>query len=354
MLGLAGGIAGGVAALRLGEPGEPPVAASPPAGTATPSAPVGLRSTVDRVLPAVVTVLAQLPSERLEDGRVLERQNVGSGVIVSDDGHVITNFHVIEGAAEIAVVLATGEVRPARPLADDSPFTDLAVLVTPQQGLRKLDFGDSGALRAGDPVLAVAGGLLGYDHTVSAGIVSATGRAWPRNGVVLEDLVQTDAAVNHGNSGGALVDIEGRLVGLLTTVVRADASGQAVEGVAFAQSSDSLEPVVSQIIREGEFPRPRIGIERLDQHVEISPELAQERGLPVTQGALVLAPAKGSPARAAGIEEGDIVVAMNGVGVDFDNPLPNLLKRLQPGVDAELVVLRGDRQLLITISPWQE
>lgn len=360
LLSLTGGIAGGFVADRLNDD-PPPVAAAVAPPSAQPSAQPPtqpsererVRTAVERASPAVVTVLADLPAEQLPDGRVREQQNIGAGVVVSEAGDVITNFHVVDGADAVTIVLATGERRPARRVGDDSPFTDLAVLKVPPQGLRVAAFGDSDALRRGDPVLAIAGGLFGFEHSVSEGVVSATGRTWPRNGVLLEDLVQTDAAVNHGDSGGALVNLDGELVGLITTVVRSDANGQVVQGVAFAQSSNSLRPVIEAIISAGVFPRARPGIERPGrQHLEISPALAEERGLPVSFGALVVAPEPGSPAEAAGILPGDIVVGMNGVAVDFDNPLPNLLKRLPRGADAELLVVRGERQLLFTLSPW--
>ncbi len=362
LLGFSGGVGGGLVAGRLD---RPPAAVAEPAGTPSASAATAttattaadrVRSALDSVLPAIVTVVVELPSQRLADGRLLERRNIGSGVVVSDAGHVITNFHVVDGAEQIRVILATGEQRPATPLSDDSPFTDLAVLLVPPGGLRTASFGDSAALRSGDAVLAIARGRLSdAAQTVSAGVISSLGRAWARNGVILEDLVQTDAAVNPGDSGGALINLDGEFVGLLTTVVRTDASGRAVQGVAFAQSSNSLRPVVERIVERGAYPRARPGIERPGrQHLEISPELAVEQGLPVLFGALVVAPAPGSPAEAAGLRPGDIVVAMNGIAVDFDNPLPNLLKRLAAGADAELLMVRDSRELLITVSPWAE
>ena len=354
LLGFSGGLAGGFVA-GVGDRAEEAAPAAAPAPSPVPDEGERVRSALDRVLPAVVTVLANLPPEQLPDGRMREQQNVGSGIVVSDAGHVITNFHVIDGAQTISVVLDTLEERPAILLSDDSPFSDLAVLLVPPQGLRIAAFGDSAALSRGEAVLAIAGGLFGFEHSVSTGIVSALNRSWPRNGVILEDLVQTDAAVNHGDSGGALINLDGEVVGLLTTVVRNDPAGRAVEGVAFAQSSNALRPAVEAIMATGTYARPRPGIERPgQQHIEISPALAADRGLPVPAGALVLAPAPGSPAEAAGVQPGDIVVAMNGVAVDFGNPLPNLLKRLPRGADAEFLIVRGGAQLAITVSPWEE
>ena len=351
-IGFGGGVGGGLVADRISGDDPAPQIAVPPS---EPSEGDRLRAAIALVLPAVVTVIAELPPQQLDDGSILEQQNIGSGIVISDEGHVITNFHVVTGAEEVSILLVTGERRSAVAVWDDSPYTDLAVIRVSPQGLRKAQFGDSTALTPGDTVVAITGGSLGLQHSVSAGIVSALGRTWPRNGVILEDLVQTDAAVNHGDSGGALVNLNGEVVGLITTVVRRDAAGRTVEGVAFAQSSNSLAAVVESIVSRGRFLRPRPGIERPGiHHLELSPAFSEEQGFAVSFGALVLAPEPGSPAELAGVLPGDIVVALNGVAVDFVRPLPNLFKDLAPGADAELSILRGARQLRITISPWRE
>jgi 2-alkenal reductase len=267
---------------------------------------------------------------------------------------VVTNFHVVQGAASLAIVLATGEERPARIVGDDSPFADLAVLAVPPQGLRSATLGDSAALRIGDPVVAVTGGAITPGNAATVGVVSGTRRAWARPGVILEDLVQTDAAVNSGDSGGALVDLRGEVVGILTTVVRDTPNGRAIQGVSFAQSSNSLRVAIESIARTGSSLRPRLGIERFSQHIEVTPTLAQQQGLPVEYGALVTSVAANSPAAAAGLRAGDIVVGMNGVPVDFENPLVNLLKRLRPGENADLLVVREGAGLRVTVTPRVE
>ncbi|HJM90223.1 MAG TPA: trypsin-like peptidase domain-containing protein [Dehalococcoidia bacterium] len=357
-LGLGAGFVGGLVAVQF-DSDEPAAVVTPAAPTAiaTEAPADDIRTAIQSALPAVVTVLVDFAPELLEDGRIRERRSVGSGFVINDLGHIVTNFHVIDGAQAITVILGTGEERPAVIAGHDSPFTDLAVLQIASQGLRSARFGDSDALVMGDVVAAVSGTLLGttFDPSVSTGVVSALGRSWPRNGVILEDLVQTNVAVNHGDSGGALIDVHGDVIGLLTTVVRSDPSGLAVQGVAFAQSANSLRMIVESIAARGSFLRPRPGIERPNlQHIEISPELAATEGLPVTFGALIIEPRAGSPAEAAGIRAGDIVVGMNGIAVDFDNPLPNLLKRLSPGATADFFVLRNGRELLIPVSPWLE
>lgn len=350
-VGLSAGAAGGILGARLTDSGDSTEAPAP-----TPSSDVQerIRAAVDRVLPNVVLIIANLPNAQDEQGRTIERQNVGSGVVVSQDGHILTNSHVVSGASTISVYLSTGEQRPARLVADDAPFTDLAVLSVEPQGLRQIAFGASSALNPGDMVVAVTGGagVFGPGNAVSTGVVSARDRMLPRSGVTFENLIQTDAAVNSGDSGGALVNLNGEFVGLITTVVRDAGSGVPVEGVAFAQSSDSLRPIVSDIVRTGRHPRPRIGIEYPDrQHEEVTPELAAERGLPVAAGAFVTAVPAGSPAASSGVQLGDIVIGVNGAEVTLQQPMVNLLKLLPRGARVDLTILRGGRQISISMVP---
>ena len=353
-VGLAGGLVGGLAATQLSED-DPPPEASPAAVTATSGLTntfdARIREAVDRVIPAVVTVRVVLPERADESGARIESTNVGSGIVISEQGHVLTNFHVVDGAATLSVVLATGEERPAQLVSDDSPFADLAVLRIAPAGLRVASLGDSGALRPGDTVVAVRGGAITPGNSIALGVVSGTGRVWARNNALLEDLVQTDAAINNGDSGGALVNLDGEVIGLLTTVVREGPGGVQIEGVTFAQSSNSLRPAIDDIVARGFHPRARLGIERVSQHAEITPEVAEAQGFSVPVGAFVRAVAPGSPAADAGIQPGDIVVGLNGVAVDLENPLVNLLKRLETGAPAELAVLRGNEQLVFDIAP---
>ena len=370
--GAAGGVAGGaaVAILDGGDGAQAPPAATAPAAAspdgapalAAPEAasPAGEASTpldaaIRRALPAVVTVFADGPPGLDAEGRPTRQRNVGSGVVIDGAGHVLTAYHVVEGAEAIRVLIGAGEVRAAALVSHDSPYSDVAVLAIPPRGLRSIGLGDSDALRPGEPVAAVGGSVISRGNTVKAGVVSGLGRSWVRNGVVLEDLVQTDAAINHGDSGGALVNARGEVVGLLTTVVRATPNGLAIEGVAFAQSSNSLRPIVEDIVALGVHPRPRLGIERpFRQHLEVTPELAAERGLAVGLGALVTAVEPGSSAAAAGVLAGDVIVEVNGEAVDLERPFVNLLKALAPGEAAALTVVRGERRFVIPVSPRLE
>lgn len=303
-----------------------------------------IRSAVDRVLPNVVLVLADTE----------ERRNVGSGVVVSPNGHILTNSHVVRGATEVSIVLANGNERPARLIADDWPYTDSAMLQVAPQNLRQVAFGSSAALKPGDLVISVSGGTgaFGGGNAVSLGVVSGINRYLPRAGHTLEDLIQTDAAVNNGDSGGALINLSGEFVGLTTTLIREGPGGVEITNVGFAQAADALRPIAGGMISNGTFPRNRPGIEMPDeQHLEISSELAARRQLPVQAGALIVAPAPNSPAARAGIVAGDIVAGVNGVAISFDLPLVNILKRVPRGQRLDLAIIRDGRTLTVQIAP---
>jgi 2-alkenal reductase len=351
VVGLIAGLGGGVLGARLTDSDGP---TADEEATPEPDVQARVRAAVDRVLPNVVLILADLPTVQDAQGRTVERQNIGSGVVVSQDGHILTNSHVVSGATTIAVFLPNGEQRPARLIADDAPFTDSAMLQVEPRGLRQIAFGASASLKPGETVVAVTGGggIFGPGNAVTTGVVSAVSRILPRDGVTFEDLIQTDAVVNSGDSGGALVNLSGEFVGLLTTVVRDTGSGVPAEGIAFAQSSDSLRAIVSDIVRTGRHYRPHIGIEFPNrQHLEVTPELAAERGLPVQEGALVVTVPQGSPAAAAGLQAGDIVVGVNGAAVSSQQPMVNLLKLLPRGARVDLVLLRGGRQVSVSVTP---
>ncbi len=303
--------------------------------------------------------MVDLPAVPQEDGRVLESQNFGSGIVASTDGHILTNFHVVDGAAAVWVVLQTGERRPALIVADDSPFNDIAILVTDPTGLRTASLGDSDRLELGEPLAAITSGVITFENQVKLGVFSARQSTFPREGVLWLDMLQTDAAVNNGDSGDALVNLSGEVVGLLTTVVR-QSGGRPVDGVAMAHSSSSIRPLVDAVVSTSVNPRPRIGVERVNsQHLLLSPQLIaaleEETGvpaeLPVSDGALIVSVAAGSPAEQAGILPGDVVVGVDGIAVDLDTPFVNLLAFAVVGEELELFVVRGEEQLVIRVVP---
>lgn len=360
--GLVGGFAGGVIALQLDDDPalpEPSVAAPVTSTALPPTEDQRLREAIARVLPAVVTIVVDLPDEVRDGVGVVERRNFGSGIVVSGAGHVITNFHVIEGAQQVTVVLQDGERRPAQVIADDAPFTDLAILVTDPTGLRAASLGDSRSLELGEPVAAISSGLITFENQVKLGVLSARVGQFPRDGVLLLDMLQTDARINNGDSGGALVSADGEVVGLLTVVVR-ESEGRQIDGVSIAHSAESIRSIVEAVVATNVNPRARIGIERVNsQHVLLSAELVEALNgddetaveLPVSEGALIVNVDPGSPADLAGVTTGDIVVGVDGLQVDGSQPFANLLAFAQVGVGLDLFVVRGDEQLVISVVP---
>jgi Do/DeqQ family serine protease len=266
--------------------------------------------------------------------------SLGSGVIVSADGYVLTNYHVVDGADEIALVLSDGRQLSARIRGAD-PDSDLAVLKTEATGLPSITFGAPDSMQVGDPVLAI-GNPFGFGNTVTAGIVSALGRN--HLGVNrFEDFIQTDAAINPGNSGGALVDTSGNLVGINSTIY--SQSGGSM-GIGFAIPVSLARTVLEQIIRDGEVTRGWLGIEPQALDREIADALALKHA----EGVLIRGLQRGGPADRAGIHLRDVIVDIGGKATP---DVPQLLARiaeLKPGSSARLTVWRDGRQQQVEVT----
>jgi serine protease DegQ len=245
---------------------------------------------------------------------------LGSGVIVSPEGLILTNFHVIEGADDIQVLLNDGKTHKAQVVGTD-PESDLAVLKIKADKLPAITFGLMDNLRVGDVVLAI-GNPFGVGQTVTMGIVSALGRS--HLGInTFENFIQTDAAINPGNSGGALVDAEGHLVGINSAIYSRTGGSH---GIGFAIPVSSAKAIMEQIIQTGSVTRGWIGVEAQ----EISPELADSFGLPDTDGALIAGVVRGSPADVAGIRPGDVLLAVDGKVVRDPQAMLDLIAALKP------------------------
>jgi serine protease DegQ len=274
------------------------------------------------------------------DERPREVSNLGSGVIVSANGYILTNHHVVEAADEIQVALADGRTLPARVVGAD-PETDLAVLKIDAGDLPAIIFAQIDSLKVGDWVLAV-GNPFGVGQTVTAGIVSALGRS--RLGInTFENFIQTDAAINPGNSGGALVDAAGNLVGVNSAIYSRTGGSQ---GIGFAIPVSIARQVMEQIILSGSVTRGWVGIEVQD----LTPELAESFSLKSAEGALIAGVLKGGPADAGGIRPGDILLAVNGNKVSNSASLLNLIAALKPGDNTQLTVLRKQQSLDLKIQ----
>jgi serine protease DegQ len=280
----------------------------------------------------------QFFGDRLED-EPQRAASLGSGVIVSPKGYILTNHHVVEAAEEIEVLLADGKKLKAKAVGSD-PEIDLAVLQVEGAQLPAITFGDADALRVGDVVLAI-GNPFGVGQTVTMGIVSALGRGLGVN--TFENFIQTDAAINPGNSGGALIDTAGNLVGINTLIY--SRSGGAV-GIGFAIPASSAKHVMEQIIQTGSVVRGWIGVEAQ----EITPEIADSFRLGSTNGVLLAGILRGGPADRAGLKPGDILLAIEGKPVKDPNSMLNLVAALVPGKSASIRLRRESKEMDVQIA----
>jgi serine protease Do len=264
---------------------------------------------------------------------------LGSGVVVNADGTILTNHHVIDGAEKIQVELSDRRTFTARLVGSD-PASDLAVIRIDAKGLAPLPLGDSGKTRVGDVVLAF-GNPLGVGQTVTMGIVSAKGRATGLGDGSFEDFLQTDAPINQGNSGGALVNTRGELVGINSQIL--SPSGGNI-GIGFAIPAQMAGNVMAQLVDHGKVRRGQLGV--IVQGV--TSDIARSLGLPEVKGALVSTVSDGSPAEAAGLKRGDVITAMNGEPVTDSNNLRNRVAGTLPGTTVTLRVVREGEEKTLT------
>jgi serine protease Do len=270
----------------------------------------------------------QTPRDSLERG-------LGSGVIVTSDGYVLTNHHVVDGAEEITVDLTDNRTLKAKLVGSDQ-LSDLAVLKIDLANLPVLPPGDSDRVRVGDVVLAV-GNPLGIGQTVTSGIISAKGRATGLSDGSFEDFLQTDAAINRGNSGGALVNTNGELIGINSQIL--SPSGGNI-GIGFAIPANMAKNVMDQLIKSGKVRRGKIGV----TIQQVTSDIASSLGLKDVRGALVNGVEQGGPAERAGIQRGDVIVGLNGQPVDDSNSLRNRIAGTQPGNEVNVTFLRNGKE----------
>ncbi|MDB5749367.1 MAG: 2-alkenal reductase [Massilia sp.] len=352
-----------VAALRPDWLGRPPVQV--PVGPGASAVPVlqaqsgpptaSYREAAGRAMPAVVNILTSKASRETHpilkdpffrrffgDRLPPEEQlsSLGSGVIVSGEGYIITNFHVVEGADQIEVGLADGRKAAARIVGTD-PETDLAVIRIAERNLPVMVLGEPDDARVGDVVLAI-GNPFGVGQTVTMGIISAVGR----NNLHInhfENFIQTDAAINFGNSGGALVDIQGNLLGINSAIY--SQTGGSV-GIGFAIPVSTARDVLESIIKHGQVVRGWIGIESQD----ITPELADSFGLARKSGAIIAGVVRNSPADRAGVRPGDILLAVEGKTITNTGEMLKLIAGLAPGAKARLKLMRQNRESTVSVT----
>jgi S1-C subfamily serine protease len=266
----------------------------------------------------------------------------GSGVLFTPDGLILTNSHVVEGAGALTVVMTDGRSAPADRIGQDAD-TDLAVIRIDGSALPFATLGDSRAVRVGQIAIAI-GNPYGFHHSVTAGVVSALGRSLrARSGRLMDDIIQTDAALNPGNSGGPLVTTRGEVIGVNTATILP------AQGLCFAIASNTARFVASRLLRDGRIRRSYVGL--AGQTVPIPRTVARENQLAVTSGVFVVSVEANSPAATAGLKDGDVVLAFAGIAVTGVDDLHRLLTEDRIGVPAPITILRSARRRTITVVP---
>jgi len=290
-------------------------------------------SVAEEASPAVVRI--QVENSRGQGGS-------GSGFVFTPDGFIITNSHVVHGAARIRVLMPDAGEFQAQLIGED-PDTDLAVLRIDAPVLHTSKLGDSRKIRVGQLVVAI-GNPYGFQHTVTAGVVSALGRSLrAQSGRLIEDVIQTDAALNPGNSGGPLVNAAGEVIGVNTATILP------AQGLCFAISVNTAQFIAGKLIHHGVVRRSYIGVQA--QTAPLNRLIARHYDLQYPTGALVLAPEAGSPAAKAGLQEGDVIVALEGEPIEGVDVLHRLLSEERIGVSTRLTVLRGSKRLEFKVVP---
>lgn len=286
-------------------------------------------SAVARIMPSVVNI-------------TIDKRGGGSGFLFTPDGFVLTNSHVVRDAKQIEVTLSDG-LRCGARLVGDDPHTDLAVIRIDAPKLPAAPLGDSDSIRPGQVAIAV-GNPLGFQCTVTAGVISALGRTMrAQSGRLIESVIQTDAALNPGNSGGPLINSRGEVIGVNTAVIRP------AQGICFAIPVNTAKFVASRLMRDGQIRRSWIGV--AGQNVPLHTRVVRYYDLPLATGVLVVGTEEGSPAAVAGLREGDLIVAFGDKAVAGVDDLHRLLTDDQIGVPSEMTVIRQTEKLALRVVP---
>ena len=306
----------------------------------------------DKVSPSVVSIVTSTKAMNYY-GQSYNSEAAGTGIIVTSDGYILTNKHVINGASKVTIVLDDGTTYENVKVVATDPLNDVAFLkIDNVSDLPAATLGDSKTITVGQQVIAIGNALGEYQNTVTAGIISGTGRSVTASDSTgnsketLSDMIQTDAAINSGNSGGPLVNAAGQVIGINT------ATSETAENVGFAIPISSVKGMLNQLIKTGKAKRAYLGI----YNIEITPEIAKAYNLPVEDGVYVYsssnysAIAKGSPAEKAGIKDKDIITKVNGIAVGESSSLSNILGEYQPGDVIELTIIREGNEMTMKVT----
>ena len=318
---------------------------------ATPTAtPMSAVDVVSQVGPAVVTVINEQTAQGVSTGSsdangTLQPVGSGTGFIIDDQGHIVTNWHVVTEGEQFQVILSTGETRDATLVGSD-PVSDLAVVQITGDIPAIVTFGDSDLLQPGQPVLAIGSPLGTFSNTVTEGIVSAIGRDFQASAdQTYTNLIQHDAAINPGNSGGPLFNLNGEVVGVNTLGIPSE-QGQPVQGLFFAIPSNTVQQITGQLISDGSVSYPFMGV----SVAPVTPDVAAQANLSVDYGAYVADVQADGPSATAGIQADDVILAIDGQRIDQTNSFTEVLFAYQPGDTVEVTILRGGEQQTVEVT----
>jgi len=301
---------------------------------------------VQVVGPAVVTVVGTIPGQVTFFGRTSDSTVSGSGFFITEDSYILTNNHVIEGASDLKIILSDGAEKTVSVIGTDQ-YADLAVLKADMAAPQVAVLGNSDMLAPGETVIAIGSPLGDFKNTVTVGVISATGRSIDTGeGYQIEDLIQTDAAINQGNSGGPLVNLLGEVIGINSLVVRSSGTGTVAEGLGFAIPVNTARAIAEQIIQKGYVSRPYLGI----RWQAITPNIAARYNLPVQWGTYVSDVVSNSPASKAGLKSGDIITQIGDVTLDESHTYINTLFLYQAGDQVDLVVMRSGKEVQLQVT----
>ncbi len=297
---------------------------------------------VDKVGPAVVTVI----NEQTVGGLGDQPQPAGSGTgfIIDNDGHIVTNWHVVDGGEKFQVIFWDGKTVDATLVGSDE-VSDLAIVKIEDQVPGVVTLGDSDSLKPGQTVLAIGSPLGAFTNTVTEGIVSALGRSIP-DAPTYNNLIQHDAAINPGNSGGPLFDLKGEVVGVNTLGINQTPNGEIAQGLFFAIPSNTVKQIAALLIQDGKVVYPFFGVST----VNVTPAIAAQADLTVDHGAYVNSVTPEGPAEDAGVQEGDVIVSIDGEEITQKTPFISVLFKHKPGDTVDVVLQRGDQQETVQVT----
>ena len=302
---------------------------------------------VQKVGPSVVTVVGTVPGQMTFRGMTNNGTVSGSGVFISNQGYILTNNHVISDTqGDLTIVLSDGTQETAKIVGADQ-YSDIAVLKTTGKVPAVATLGNSDVLKPGETVIAIGSPLGDFKNTVTVGVVSATGRSIDSgNGYSIDNLIQTDAAINQGNSGGPLVNLAGEVIAINTLIVRNSGAGTVAEGLGFAIPINTASTVAQQLIQNGSITHPYLGV----SFQAVSPDIANAYNLPAQYGAYVTDIAANSPASIAGLQQGDIITSLGGVALDATHDYINVLYNFKPGDQVALVYNRNGKIIHVQVT----